>query len=295
MANQHNPLSSYYRAPKLYTKLPSLGKYYTPDVVEMPENGELPVFAMTAKDELLMKNPDALLNGEAVVQVIQSCIPNVKDAKSMLSADVDTLLVAIQGATFGDDLEVMGNCDKCGEEARGITSVERALHQMDVLEDEYEVPVMGLIIKVIPFTYTSTIKAGITNFQSTRSLQNIGEITDDQERLRLFTENFQKVAELNFVLILDSINEIRGSNEDGDFVVTDKQQISDFLNNVDSSVGKAVEEKIQEINSIGISNEMMLSCVNEECPENKGKNVPDESYSFMSKVNFDPVNFFTAS
>ena len=40
---------------------------------------------------------------------------------------------------------------------------------------------------------------------------------------------------------------------------------------------------------------MMLSCVNEECPENKGKNVPDESYSFMSKVNFDPVNFFTAS
>ena len=200
MAKQQNPLSSFYRAPKLYTKLPSLGKYYSSDVVEMPENGELPVFAMTAKDELLMKNPDALLNGEAVVQVIQSCLPNIKNAKKMLSADVDTLLVAIQGATFGDDLEVMGNCDKCQGEARGIASVEKALNSMEVLEDEYEVNVMDLTIKVIPFSYSSTIKAGLTNFQSTRSLQNIGDVEDDQERLRLFTENFQKVAELNFVL-----------------------------------------------------------------------------------------------
>ena len=67
MAKQHNPLSSFYRAPKLYAKLPSLGKYYSEDIIEMPDSGELPVFAMTANDELLMKNPDALLNGEAVV------------------------------------------------------------------------------------------------------------------------------------------------------------------------------------------------------------------------------------
>ena len=295
MAKQQNPLSSFYRAPKLYTKLPSLGKYYSSDVVEMPENGELPVFAMTAKDELLMKNPDALLNGEAVVQVIQSCLPNIKNAKKMLSADVDTLLVAIQGATFGDDLEVMGNCDKCQGEARGIASVEKALNSMEVLEDEYEVNVMDLSIKIIPFSYSSTIKAGLTNFQSTRSLQNIGDVEDDQERLRLFTENFQKVAELNFVLILDSVNSISGENQDGEFTVTDKEQIAEFLNNVDSSVGRAIEEKIQDINNIGISNEMALQCPNEECPENIGKENPDDYYVFNSKVNFDPVNFFMAS
>lgn len=295
MAQQHNPLTSFYRAPKLYAKLPSLGQYYSADIVEMPENGELPIFAMTAKDELLMKNPDALLNGEAVVQVIKSCVPNVKNASKMLSADVDTLLVAIQGATFGDDLEVTGTCDKCSSEARGIASVERALETMQVLEEEYEVAHSGLIILVKPFSYTSTIKAGITNFQSTRSLQNLGEIEDDDARLKLFNENFVKVAELNFDLVLDSINTISGKNEDGEFVVDDKIQIAEFLNNVDSSVGKAVEEKITEINTIGIATEMALQCPNPECTENAGIENAEDYYSFTTKVNFDPVNFFTAS
>jgi len=295
MAQQQNPLSSFYRAPKLYAKLPSLGQYYSADVVEMPENGELPVFAMTSKDELLMKNPDALLNGEAVIQVIKSCIPNVKDASKMLSADVDTLLVAIQGATFGDDLEVTGTCDKCSSEARGIASVEMALETMQVLEDVYNVELMDLNILIKPFSYSSTIQAGITNFQSTRSLQNIGDIEDDEERLKLFNENFLKVAELNFDLILDSINTISGKNEDGDFVVSDKKHIAEFLNNVDSSVGKAIEEKIQEINSIGIAQEMTLQCPNPECFENEGIDNEEDYYTFTTKVNFDPVNFFTAS
>ena len=295
MAQQHNPLTSFYRAPKLYAKLPSLGKYYSSSIVEMPENGELPIFAMTAKDELLMKNPDALLNGEAVVQVIKSCVPNVKNASKMLSADVDTLLVAIQGATFGDDLEVTGACDKCSSEARGIASVERALETMQTLEEEYEVQHSGLVILVKPFSYSSTIKAGITNFQSTRSLQGLGEIEDDDARLKLFNENFVKVAALNFDLIIDSINTISGTNEDGEFVVDDKVQIAEFLNNVDSSVGKAVEGKITEINTIGIAQEMALQCPNPECPENEGVENEEDYYSFTTKVNFDPVNFFTAS
>ena len=114
MANkQQNPLSAYFRAPKLYTQIPSGGKYYTPDIVEMPDTGELPVFAMTSKDEMIMKNPDALLNGEAVVQVLQSCIPNIKNARKVLSSDVDVLLIAIQGATYGDDIEVSAECPKC--------------------------------------------------------------------------------------------------------------------------------------------------------------------------------------
>ncbi len=294
MAKQQNPLSSFYRAPKLYAKLPSLGKYYSEDIIEMPDSGELPVFAMTANDELLMKNPDALLNGEAVVQTVQSCIPCIKNARKMLSADIDTLLVAIQGATYGDDLEVTGTCDKCQSEARGIASVEQALFNITELGDEYIVEELGLQIAIKPFSYSSTIKAGITNFQSTRSLQNIGNIEDDNERLELFNENFKKVAALNFDLILDAVDSISGTNEDGDFIVNDREQIGEFLNNVDSSVGKSIEAKISEINSIGIAQEMKLQCPNPDCPENKGKD-PDDYYTFDSKVNFDPVNFFTAS
>jgi len=59
MTNKHNPLSSHFRAPKIFAPIPSAGKFYNDEVVEMPETQELPIFAMTAKDEMIMKNPDA--------------------------------------------------------------------------------------------------------------------------------------------------------------------------------------------------------------------------------------------
>ena len=52
-----NPLQKYFRQPKLYITLPSKGKFYPGGVFESTESGELPVFSMTAKDELTFKTP----------------------------------------------------------------------------------------------------------------------------------------------------------------------------------------------------------------------------------------------
>ena len=80
---QNNPLAKHFRQPQLYIQLPSKGKYYPPGTLEMPVTKELPVYPMTAKDELSFMTPDALLNGQGTVDVIQSCIPNIKDAWAM--------------------------------------------------------------------------------------------------------------------------------------------------------------------------------------------------------------------
>ena len=124
MADNTNPLAGHFRSPKLYTQLPSKGRFYDSEILEMPETGELPIYPMTAKDELIMKNPDALLNGEAIAQVVASCVPSVKRPRQLLSNDIDTLLIAIQGATYGDDMEVSTACDKCGENTTATVSVE---------------------------------------------------------------------------------------------------------------------------------------------------------------------------
>lgn len=297
MANkQYNPLSAYFRAPKLFTIIPSRGKFYTTDVVDMPESGELPIFAMTAKDEVIMKNPDALLNGEAVAQVIKSCVPNVKQPRKMLSSDVDVLLVAIQGATHGDNVEVSATCPKCNEETTGIASVEASLSGMAVLDDVYTVEYNGLEIEIRPFTYESTIKAGITNFQSTRSLQALANIDNEDERLKVFNENFVKIANLNFTLIIDSVAKVSYTDEEGNKQeVIDRDMITEFLENAESKVGKLIEEKIKDINAIGINHEMSLQCTNEGCKEHNPSTNESNPFVFTSKVNFDPVNFFTAS
>jgi hypothetical protein len=75
-----NPLSKYFRRPEIYYKLPSNGRYWPENSIELPVNGEIPVFPMTNADEITLKTPDALMNGAGIVSVIQSCCPNIVDA-----------------------------------------------------------------------------------------------------------------------------------------------------------------------------------------------------------------------
>ena len=68
---QTNPLASYYRQPKIYITLPSKGEFYPADSLDLSTNGQYAVYAMSAKDELLFKTPDALLSGQSTVEVIK--------------------------------------------------------------------------------------------------------------------------------------------------------------------------------------------------------------------------------
>jgi hypothetical protein len=278
MSNTPNPLSGHFRSPKLYVKIPSGGKFYTSDILDYPDSGELPIFPMTAKDELIMKNPDALLNGEAINQLISSCVPNVKKVNQLISNDVDVLLVAIQGATHGDDIEVSTPCPTCEETISGVASVEGAIETMAILDEVYTVKFEDLEIEIKPFKYENTITAGIASFQSTRSLQALADIPDDMDKLKVFNENFMRMADMNYTLIVDAVHSIKIE----DNIVTDRGHIREFLDNCEASIGNAIEQQVTEINKIGINKSMQFEC--EECNE-----------TFEAPISFDPVNFFTAS
>ena len=287
MAEQtQNPLSAYFRAPKLYSEIPTGGRFYGPEIIDMPENGELAIFPMTTKDELQLKNPDALLNGEAVANLIKSCVPNVKEPKALFSADVDALLIAIRGASGGDLVEVNAECPKCQTVTDVSISVEESLAKMEELEEEYTIDISnGLKVTALPFSYANTVKAGVASFQSTRSMQNISEMTDDMDRLAAFNASFVKLADLNFELLCESIKSIIYMDAEGQNIsVTDKKTIREFLENTENTTGKEIEEFINGVNSKGVKNEVLVTCSNEEC-----KN------EYMAPINFDPVNFFTAS
>ena len=69
-----NPLQQYFRQPKIFISLPSKGLYYGAGSFQGDYNS-VPIMAMTGMDEILMKTPDALFNGEATFKVIESCCP----------------------------------------------------------------------------------------------------------------------------------------------------------------------------------------------------------------------------
>jgi hypothetical protein len=92
---QNNPLQQYFRQPAIHIKLPSNGEFYPNGSLDMPPTGEIPVYPMTAIDEITYRTPDALFNGQAVVSVIQSCIPNIKDAWASPATDVNAILTQL--------------------------------------------------------------------------------------------------------------------------------------------------------------------------------------------------------
>ena len=99
-------LKNYSRQPKIYLKLPSGGQFYSQNPTEKSGSGELPVLSMTAKDELMMRTPDALMNGESVNSCIKSCIPMIDDPWDIPLVDLDAILVAIRIATYGENMKM---------------------------------------------------------------------------------------------------------------------------------------------------------------------------------------------
>ena len=168
MTDNTNPLAGHFRQPKLYMKLPSGGQFNQKEHLDLPDNGELAVYPMTAKDELLMKNPDALLNGDAVCSVIQSCVPSVKQANQLMNIDIEANLLGIRSATAGDEIEVKEKCEKCDHEIEGVTSLQGALDNIEPLQESIVVEIDNLAIQLRPIRYQRTIEAGIENFKTTR-------------------------------------------------------------------------------------------------------------------------------
>lgn len=100
-----NPLSSFFRKKKLSLYLPSKGKWYPENSLTLDSDGSLPVFAMTASADIKFRAGDISLSGKSTYEIIKECIPNIINPEFIPSTDIDTILLAIRLASYGDEFE----------------------------------------------------------------------------------------------------------------------------------------------------------------------------------------------
>lgn len=72
-----NPLSDYFRKPETTVVLPA-GKWYAFGDIEFVNGNEVPVYSMLPAEEIMMINPEALVSGVAIIEILKSCCPSVK-------------------------------------------------------------------------------------------------------------------------------------------------------------------------------------------------------------------------
>jgi hypothetical protein len=238
--NQNNPLSKFFRQPKIYITLPSRGLYYEPGVLGGSYEN-VPIFAMTGMDEIISKTPDALFTGEATSKVIESCCPTIKNAKLMPSIDLDTLLVSIRIATFGNNITVSHTCKNCGTENDYDVDLSGVIDYFKDLKYVNTIQVAdNLSIKIRPLQYEEMNYFAIENFKLQKMLYQTSELKDE-ERQRTIDKIYQDLSTLQLQLFLTTIETIQA-----EVVVSEKEFIEDFLRNCDRSIYGLIKQKLEE-------------------------------------------------
>lgn len=231
MPQAQNPLKKFFRQPKLYIRLPSSGNFYPPGSLEKTETGEYPIYAMTAKDEIAMKTPDALLNGQSTVDVLQSCVPNIKNAWLIPSIDVDALLVAIRLATYGDNIDVDVKIPNTDIEKTYTADLRLVLDKLLSAAFDPVVQVNDEItIHIRPLNYLEFTKNAIKTLEEQRIFNIVtDDKMDDETKIQLFNKSFKKLTDITVNMVGQCIDKIVTSDSE----VSNPEFISEFLNNAD--------------------------------------------------------------
>ena len=255
-----NPLSNYFRRPSIYITLPSKGKFYPEGALELTENEELPVYPMTAVDEITYRTPDALFNGTSITEVIQSCMPSIKDAWAIPSIDLDTILSAIRIATYGHTLEIGTTCPKCEEEAEYGVDLRKIIEQLDIGEYDSSINSGDLEIHIKPLTYKDINESSLVQFEE----QKIASVLEDtemseEEKLKLLSKTFKKISEMTIATMGKSIEYIKTPET----LVSDAEQINEFLHNCERSVFETIKNKVLTLRSNSELKPLHIKCM--EC------------------------------
>ena len=277
-----NPLKKYYRQPKQFIRLPSGYKYYPQGSIEVGESGEVAVYPMTAKDELIFKTPDALLNGEATVTVIQSCVPAIKNAWQMPSIDVDACLIAIRMATYGTTMNVPITVPGTKIEKDYQLDLQGTLDKLLSAQYQSTVFVGNMEVTTQPLSYDQFSKMAIKSFEEARVQELIrnNEMTDE-EKLQRFQRSLTKLTDLNVSVVSDTVASIKVDGQ----LVTDKAMIKDFIENAEKNFFQSILDHL-EIQRQAFA----LPTITVQSSEEERKEGAPEEYQIP--VQFDTANFF---
>ena len=285
-----NPLKKFMRTEKVFVKLPSNFIWYDNSIVEKTASNEVGVQPMTATDEVALNSPDALLNGEGLKSVVESCVPSVKNARLLTSPDIDVLFLAIRKVSYGDKINFKRECPECKHENKFQTSCQYLLDNVQLLEPPYTVEFKdGLKVNVKPYSFDTNTKLALHALETRKLLEQYNKTLNDDElsKLSKYSKTFQNIAKLSVEILMDGIESVEFMNDDNTlFKIPNNEEnfnnISEWVSNINTKQVDAIRNKIKEVNEIGINKYMEVTC--ENC-----------NHNWTTEVDYNPVNFFEGS
>ena len=244
MPQTNNPLRRFFRQPAIYIKLPSNGDFYPPGSLDMPANGELPVYPMTAMDEITYRTSDALFNGAAIATVISSCIPAIKDGWQVPAIDLDTVLVAIRIASYGHEMEFESECPHCAHENTFGLDLRTVLDGIKSPDYSATVNIGDVKIYFKPLSYQQVNANSLDQFQDQKLIEMLptADMPED-EKVRQLSQAFAKLTMMTVKAMSQSIAMIEADGE----MVVETEFIAEYIQNCEKDTFDRIRDHMAEL------------------------------------------------
>jgi hypothetical protein len=245
----------------------------------MPTNQELPVLPMTAIDEITYRTPDALFNGSATVNVIQSCVPSITDAWMIPSMDLDTILVGIRIASHGHEMEFETTCPSCQHIAEHILDLRSVLDRIQAGDYSKPIKFGDVEIYLRPMTYKNLNDNNLIQFEQQKIIQSLPETNmPESEKMSALSLALSRVTDLTVSSLAQSIQVIKTPNA----MVSESEYLAEFLKNCDRKLFNAIRDTIVELKSKSEMQPMDLTC-------------PECNYQYKQLITMDMTSFFESA
>lgn len=272
-----NPLIQAYRKPSLYVTLPSGGNFYDPKP-KLSVDGDLAVYAMTARDELITKTPDALFNGEATHAIIRSCCPDIMNPETVPVNDLLVILLAIRQATYGKELNVDLKCPACNEMNMLSIDANRVLSTAKKLTTDNTVTFEnGFVVKVKPYNLKDRTLLQIQQIKQKKMIEGlISTSISEDERSEIFGRTFVELADLTIQLVSNSIISVTPPDSE---TVRDLETINEWLKTITKTDYEKIKDIVEKLSEPAIDTNFNATC--QHC-----------SHEWRTDVDLDIANFF---
>jgi hypothetical protein len=279
MTPNANPLKNYFRTPAMHLRLPSGGKHWPPGSLDLPPTGEIPVLPMTAIDEITYRTPDALFNGSALVSVIQSCCPNIKNAWAAPSIDITALLIAIRLASFGNDLEISSTCPSCQTASDYTMELQDAMSKLSTPNFDDPIKHGDLEIYFRPVVYQTQNQINIKQYEQQRAIVQIrSSELPEEEQANMLNSALQQITKLTVDVLSANIAAIRTPQA----LVNEPEFIREFVENCDRKLFTQIRDHAVKLREQSEIPPLSVKCNNCE-------------YEYKQPIVLDATSFFEAA
>lgn len=259
-----NPLLAKLQLPGRSFTLPSGAYLYNNGEIDdeaKRNNGDVHIHALTAIDEINLKNPDMLFSGKSIESVLASCVPNIKKPLELFGRDIDALMLYLRIVTYGPRFEIEAKhyCENGKEHVYEINleDVVRSIKRLDPT--------------VIDSAYTVKLESGqMVTLRPTRFMDVVAALQSIDPKKKMTADDVKDALFKNLIQVINNV--------DG---ITDRFLIDEWLRKLPVTAVNSIADTIDKSNAWGPDFTVELTCL--DCGEKFRVELPINPVSFFSE------------